>query len=544
MKRTPLILLLVAVLLFCTCGDRTVQRMLDRAETVMNENPSEAIAVLESIGDDGLSRSQRMRRLLLLTNAENKCDTVFRSDSIQRLLVDYYDRHGSANERMLAYYLLGRARYDIGEIPAALESFQDAASCADTLSSDCDYRLLSRVHGQTARLFLEQEAPNNALAEINKVDKYARLSGDTLMWLVNITQKASAYQELDKPDSVFQINNTLSDIYARLGYTNYAASTLFSSLPFLLEQKDYPKASLILDKYEKESGLFDSLGNIADGLEIYYYYKGIFLQKTGKLKEAEDMFRKELSSAKDWRNKSAALRGLSMVFGQTGNTDSLKLYADKSFQARDSLYRTNLAKDIIRTQAIYDYTHFRLQAEKERHHALASLYVAIILGVILCILLLIIYIVAIRFRHYRERTQIVEQQLHGRLSELEQQLTIKEIKEVEKEISDSPLVNSFHLIAQSPKKNPSLEEWRQLRSLLRDRLPAFWNKLQESEPPLRIEEIDVCLLIRLKFPVKEIANLTGMSIQAISNVRRRLLQRVFHQSEGGSKEFDRLIMKL
>ena len=532
------------LLLLCACGNREAQRMLDRAEAVMSDNPSEAIAVLDSIGDDGLSRSQHMRLLLLLTNAQNKCDTVFRSDSIQRLLVDYYDRHGIANERMLAYYLLGRARYDIGEIPAALESFQDAASCADTLSSDCDYRLLSRVHGQTARLFLEQEAPNNALAEINKVDKYARLSGDTLMWLVNITQKASAYQELDKPDSVFQINNTLSDIYARLGYTNYAASTLFSSLPFLLEQKDYPKASLILDKYEKESGLFDSLGNIADGLEIYYYYKGIFLQKTGKLKEAEDMFRKELSSAKDWRNKSAALRGLSMVFGQTGNTDSLKLYADKSFQARDSLYRTNLTKDIIRTQAIYDYTHFRLQAEKERHHALASLYVAIILGVILCILLLIIYIVAIRFRHHRERTQIVEQQLHGRLSELEQQLTIKEIKEEEKEISDSPLVNSFHIIAQSPKKNPSLDEWRQLRSLLRDRLPAFWNKLQESEPPLRIEEIDVCLLIRLQFPVKEIANLTGMSIQAISNVRRRLLQRVFHQSEGGSKEFDRLIMKL
>ena len=532
------------LLLLCACGSRDAQRMLDRAEAVMSDNPSEAITILDSIGDDGLSRSQRMRRLLLLTNAQNKCDTVFRSDSIQKLLVNYYANHGIANEKMLAYYLLGRARYDIGEIPAALESFQDAASCADTLSSDCDYRLLSRVHGQTARLFLEQEAPNNALAEINKVDKYARLSGDTLMWLVNITQKASAYQELDKPDSVFQINNTLSDIYARLGYTNYAASTLFSSLPFLLEQKDYPKASLILDKYEKESGLFDSLGNIADGLEIYYYYKGIFLQKTGKLKEAEDMFRKELSSAKDWRNKSAALRGLSMVFGQTGNTDSLKLYADKSFQARDSLYRTNLTKDIIRTQAIYDYTHFRLQAEKERHHALASLYVAIILGVILCILLLIIYIVAIRFRHHRERTQIVEQQLHGRLSELEQQLMIKEIKEVEKEISDSPLVNSFHIIAQSPKKNPSLEEWRQLRSLLRDRLPAFWNKLQESEPPLRIEEIDVCLLIRLQFPVKEIANLTGMSIQAISNFRRRLLQRVFHQSEGGSKEFDRLIMKL
>ena len=115
MKRTPLILLLVAVLLFCTCGDRIVQRMLDRAETVMNENPSEAIAVLDSIGDDELSRSQRMRRLLLLTNAQNKCDTVFRSDSIHRLLVDYYESHGTANERMLAHYLLGRAHR--GSVP-------------------------------------------------------------------------------------------------------------------------------------------------------------------------------------------------------------------------------------------------------------------------------------------------------------------------------------------------------------------------------------------------------------------------------------------
>ncbi len=502
------------------------------------------ILVLLLLSACGSREAQRMHHLLQLIDTQNKSDSVFHSDSIQRLLVDYYDRHGTANEKMQAYYLLGRAHYDMGEVPAALENFQDAARFADTTSADCDYRLLSRIHGQTARLFLEQEAPNNALAEISRVDKYARLSGDTLMWLVNITQKASAYQELDKPDSVFQINKALSEMYTRLGHTNYAASTLFSSLPFLLEQKDYPKAALIFDKYEKESGLFDSLGNIADGLEIYYYYKGLYLQQTGKLKEAEDMFRKELSSAKDRRNKSAALRGLSMVFGQTGNADSLRLYADKSFQARDSLYRTNLTKDIIRTQAIYDYTHFRLQAEKERHHALASLYVALFLGIILCILLLIFYIVVIRFRHHRERAQIVEHQLHERLSVLEQQLTIKEIKDVEKEISDSPLVNSFHMISQSPKKKPTLEEWRQLRSLLRDRLPAFWNKLQESDPLLRIEEVDVCLLIRLQFPVKEIANLTGMSVQAISNVRRRLLQRVFHQSEGGSKEFDRLIMKL
>ena len=38
--------------------------MLERAEAAMNDNPSEAIAVLDSIGNDGISHSQRMRRQL------------------------------------------------------------------------------------------------------------------------------------------------------------------------------------------------------------------------------------------------------------------------------------------------------------------------------------------------------------------------------------------------------------------------------------------------------------------------------------------------
>ena len=54
----------ILVLLFSASGNREAQRMLERAEAAMNDNPSEAIAVLDSIGNDGLSHSQRMRRQL------------------------------------------------------------------------------------------------------------------------------------------------------------------------------------------------------------------------------------------------------------------------------------------------------------------------------------------------------------------------------------------------------------------------------------------------------------------------------------------------
>ena len=35
-------------------------------------------------------------------------DTVFRSDSLQKALVTYFDRYGTSNDRMLVHYLLGR----------------------------------------------------------------------------------------------------------------------------------------------------------------------------------------------------------------------------------------------------------------------------------------------------------------------------------------------------------------------------------------------------------------------------------------------------
>ena len=43
------------------------------------------------------------------------------NDSLAEALVDYFDRHGSANERMRAKYILGRTYYCLGELPRALE---------------------------------------------------------------------------------------------------------------------------------------------------------------------------------------------------------------------------------------------------------------------------------------------------------------------------------------------------------------------------------------------------------------------------------------
>jgi hypothetical protein len=69
-----------------------------------------------------------MKYELLRQDALNRTDYVFKSDSTAKVLADYYDQKGTPNEKMKAYYLLGRAYMDMKEWPAALQSMLDAAS--------------------------------------------------------------------------------------------------------------------------------------------------------------------------------------------------------------------------------------------------------------------------------------------------------------------------------------------------------------------------------------------------------------------------------
>ena len=114
MKQLPIVLLLTFLLLLaaCTSGDR-----------------QQRLAQLEEL------------------ERQNVADSLMTNDSLAQALADFFDRHGTPNERLRAHYILGRTYSDLGDAPRALTSYQDAVKSADTTASDCDYAKLSRVYG-------------------------------------------------------------------------------------------------------------------------------------------------------------------------------------------------------------------------------------------------------------------------------------------------------------------------------------------------------------------------------------------------------------
>ena len=98
----------------------------------------------------------RMRSSLDSINMLNRNGQPFTIDDVQPY-VHFFDDHGTANDRLLAHYLLGLAYYDHGEAPMALKCYQDAVDCADTTDADCDYAQLARVYAQMSQVFYSQE---------------------------------------------------------------------------------------------------------------------------------------------------------------------------------------------------------------------------------------------------------------------------------------------------------------------------------------------------------------------------------------------------
>ena len=56
----------------------------------------------------GCSGGEEQRRQLEALEQQNRCGEQMLNDSLAESLVEYFDKHGDANERMRAKYILGR----------------------------------------------------------------------------------------------------------------------------------------------------------------------------------------------------------------------------------------------------------------------------------------------------------------------------------------------------------------------------------------------------------------------------------------------------
>lgn len=561
--------ILLASLYSCS-ENREARLLFECVRSVMTEKPDSALILLDRAenASNSYSHAQKMKYEFLRAKAMNKSNRPFTSDSIMKEVANYYDAHGSINERMEAHYLLGCVYRDLGEAPIAIGCYNDALTVADTTKSECDYATLFRIYGQMAQIFQEQYMPEEQIEALQHSSQYAYKVGDMFSYVKSMELMVNPYYELGDTAKVLEITDKCHDLYLKYQMPDAAASVYPKAIFIYIQRGMLPVADSLIHVFEKESGLFDEDGNIAEGREDYYYIKGLHSLGMNRPKEAEVLFRKLLLS-----NRSLyAYDGLLKVYRMTQNMDSIMRYSELREKSADKTLHDGQAQAILQAQALYNFNRLEMLA-KEKTAAARRAKLIIIATIIAVALVIIISSILLRKSNKRKREKIVKLQndytnatlvvqkmraelaiiesvndqrlqelqeekksaiaeLSVKVSEYESKFANMQAKELDVALMHSDIVAVFKKgaipIPRHEKNTPNVSEndWESLLEQVKLCIPSFYTYII-SKHTLTPQELKVCVLTRLNFTNKEIATILGTGTQNIPNAKKRANLKLF-----------------
>ena len=498
-------------------------------------------------------------------------------DTMMQRVVAYYKEHGTSNDLMEAYYLLGSIYRDLREAPRAMEAFLNGINAADTTSADCRYDLLARLYGQKCDILYKQSLHQQSAKEENMVYKYAFIAKDTLFMV------ASQWRRLGKCFAFGDYQSIADECWdvleesRQMGLYTYAAGNLCTSILANIELGRVKDAARLLSIYERHSGKVDPVTHECS-FPIYYYAKGRVLAATGQLDSAEYFYRKELE-AQNWNNRQAAYRGLRMVFEQKGLTDSVCKYAPLQCDAVDSSYQEKLSQNLQNLQELYDYSRAqkdsyekRQQLEKEQRTR-QRMWWGIVIALIGAVM--IFYHFRVRYRKKiadaeleleranTEQTELMlyvaelQEKLKQSNSEQEREEIKQELNSAQKEYDQSRIMAKnlrqhyfscpiFHKMLQIIKDGgiPSENDYGVIVTTLLKHDESLMARFQESAPMATEIEKKIFLLRRMGLTKTEISLLTARAKNSVISAICRFYEKVHFKKPLCSAEADEWLLKL
>ena len=402
MRHISYIISLLVVCVLMGCAGDGYNPTLRAIDSLVNDHPDSALILLNGMKTevDGWSRSQRMRYHLLTMKAQNKAYVDFTTDSLAKEVVEYYDNHGNANDRMTAHYLLGCVYRDLGESPHAVDCFQDAAACTDTTANDCDFYTLSSVYSQMADQYYKQLLLSFEIEAHKKASRYAALAGDTLRMIYDLYVCTGNYILQNKLDSAEFILKDVIQLYRTYGYEQNAFKASISLMHLYLKETDkLHEVKQLIDNYESNSGFFDEQGNLTISQYMFFYYKALYYDQLNNLDSADYYYRKVCYPAIPLEDLDPMYRGLLSVFQKRHQADSIAKYAQLYCEANDSSIAKKDQELTAKMASSYNYNRYQKQAADNARKV--SLAVVVIASLVLAFTAISIFII-VKWRKKKE----------------------------------------------------------------------------------------------------------------------------------------------
>ena len=583
MKEKVIYLLLILLILASCAGNRKYDDLMLRADSIMDvddDSATVAIRMLDGVKSQlpEFSQSQKMRYELLRHKAMNKACITLTSDSVMKEVVDYYDNHGSANERMLANYVLGCVYRDMHEAPMALEYYNKATEQADTTAADCDYGTLYRVYSQMGFLFSKQYLLYQELNAFDKAEKYAYLAKDTLNAIINYQNQGEVYDFLGKKDSAIAINLQAAKLFKKHG-NDYAAAIAFGcNYNYYIEKKDSINAKKAFEAYNSTG--YEGNSEYEDSKAYVLCLKGTYYMFVNKQDSAYDNLSLSYKICKSYSIKAATTKALAQYYAKVNQPAMAMKYALQSSEYNDSDLIGARKTQLQQVQAMYDYSRnqeIAKNAEQKAERSTRMNYMIVLSCLMLFLLLSYIYRKQIAIKKKKiavskllyedsllklkrlqdERAKLVAEndnklaqvimekentisKLKAEITHIQERYSLSSVSDADLILKDSSIYKKIKFIEVHPKEKMCEEDWKELADTIEEVVPNFIPVLKNK---LNDKDYQICLLVRLGFSTSLVARLLELSDAAISKSRKTMLKKICRK-EGKPKEFDEYILQI
>lgn len=566
-----LFLPILAFILF-SCTDKHADSIITKAEQLLNTKPDSAFAVLDDIREskEDWPRSQQMRYELVYAQAQNKAFVNFTTDSIVLSLVDYYGRHGNANEQMMANYMAGCAYRDLEDALSALKYLNLAVDAVNEQDEDCDLNTLMRVYSQMGGLYQRVAAFESERIADSHAERLAWQICDTLSALRLMRLRASTLYDAHQPLQSLMILDSIIQFCNKHGLPEQTKIIYPMRIKYHIETNNALSADSLLREYEQKMNI-QPLTPDEKIIDITHFYrKGLYYNLIEQPDSAIMMFQKlirlinirSLYTVGKYDLREGAFKGLSEAYSYKHQADSVIKYANLYCQWNDSSIRARASEHLLRFQSLYNYTKIQEQALNAEQKA-SRLRVIIILLVFFATTIVIVAWSIYQKRLKKERQKQIETNkgyqslLHEIEKSAEELQLVKTDSERFQREKESEIQKLQTALAMYQDNEQSVEQWSDERAIFacdiakrlhslsshaqkatpnelncllvtaQNAFPKFYANITDASKGLSHTEIIISILIRFRFIPSEISLLLGLSSQRITNLKSSVNQKLF-----------------
>ena len=407
-----ILLLCIGLVFLISCGRDISRQSLADIESILDSRPDSAMALIRQIDTASLRGKAARAKFSLLHAAaldKNYIDTA--DTRIAQPAVDWYDRHGTPEQRLKAWMYLGIEQYNGGAFSKAIVSLMKSAELADSIE---DQNVLGILYSIIADTFTITRDYSLASLYIDKSLSCFRACGrsdqeqrELLRKAGNLVQRRmwadadSCYRALIADSSVNQDIKSKSEL-------DYSM--------FLLNLSQ-PKDTLA---YYYFSDAIRKLGHFNDPSQKYAfaYLLGLFGEKEG----SEKIWKIQPSSYSDnylyhyWKHRE-----------KISSNDFKKAYQHLwlAMQSRDSLINDQLEQSASASQAAYAIIRDmekNKQIQKQRSILSIASLICVSMALAICSLYLFIKKKQTRQREESERMTMLIESLNDQIAYMKEAL--------------------------------------------------------------------------------------------------------------------------